>query len=284
MAADVRSLAAVYEVIGQPHPTSSIPPLRALRILPSSKRSKVLGIPEAWFSRATPAMRELCDSLIERLVRDHGYSTVPIEIPFLVEGQIAHAMVVLNDGATLLPNTRGLTAANRLLLALGRTTPATDFLLAEKLRRLLMQHLAHLWERHPGMLVVTPTTSCAGYPVRGGDAELRHGVSDGDRTIQTMEYCWLANFCGAPSITVPAGFVVPEGQGQVRAGQVAGPEVEGRVPVGLMATGEWAGEEALFNFALDAEEIGAERRARPPIWVDVVEKARLEKRANGVSR
>jgi len=46
------------------------------------------------------------------------------------------------------------------------------------------------------------------------------------------------------------------------------------VPVGLMATGEWASEADLLQFGLDAEEAGAEGRARPPTWVDVVEMAK----------
>ncbi|WP_254554457.1 hypothetical protein, partial [Salmonella enterica] len=88
-----------------------------------------------------------------------------IDIPFLVEGQCAHAMTVLTDGAALLPETKNLTHGNRILLAIGRVTSAIDYLLAQKLRGLLMQHLAHLWRMHPGMIIVTPTTSCAGWPI-----------------------------------------------------------------------------------------------------------------------
>src|SRR5262249_35930309 len=138
---------------------------------------------------------------------------VPIEIPFLVEGQTAHAMTVLVDAATLLPDTSNLTPANRIMIALGRSTPASDLLLAQKLRRALMQHLAHLWNKYPNLLIMTPTTSCAGWPIQS-QGELLHGVSDGDRTVQTMEYTWMANFCGLPALSVPAGFVVPEGRGQ----------------------------------------------------------------------
>jgi Asp-tRNA(Asn)/Glu-tRNA(Gln) amidotransferase A subunit family amidase len=240
---------------------------------PSPKRLKVLGIPEIWFAQAKPAVQRLCRSMIARLVSEHGYTTVPIEIPFLVEGQIAHAMTVLTDGATLLPKTKGITAANRVLLAIGRTTPATDYLLAQKLRSLLMQHLAYLWKTYPGMIIVTPTTSCAGWPIRS-PAELKHGISDGDRTIESMEYVWLGNFCGLPALTAPAGYVVPEGQ--LGEGEEAGVDVEGKVPVGLMGTGEWTAEDNVVRFGLDAEAVGAERRVRPPNWVDVIERAKKE--------
>lgn len=138
-----------------------------------------------------------------------------------------------------------------------------------------MQHLSWLWDAHPGMVIVTPTTACAGWPIRAA-SELRHGVSDGNQTLDSMEYAWLANFCGIPSLTVPAGYVVPEGQ--PGEGEVAGSNTEGKVPVGLMATGEWAMEDTLLLFGVDAEEAAAGKQCRPPAWVDVAELAKAKMR------
>ena len=282
LAGDLRTLATVYSVLGQPHPTSPFPPApppatildttkpafpSSLTAPASPAGQKILGIPEAWFDRADPGVRELCRSYINRLVEEHGYQTVSIDIPFLVEGQTAHALTVLTDAATLLPSYGNLQTANRILLAIGRTTPATDYMLAQKLRAALINHLSHLWTKYPGMVIVTPTTSCAGWPVRSSN-ESRWGISDGDTTIRTMEYVWLANFCGLPSISFPAGYVVPVKQ--PNAGAVAGPDVQGKVPVGIMATGEWATETDLLRLGLDAENISAERFVRSPIWVDVI--------------
>ncbi|EPE04797.1 glutamyl-trna amidotransferase subunit a [Ophiostoma piceae UAMH 11346] len=282
LAGDLRTLATVYSVLGQPHPTSPFPPApppaaildttkpafpSSLTTSASPAGQKILGIPEAWFDRADPGVRELCRSYINRLVEEHGYQTVSIDIPFLVEGQTAHALTVLTDAATLLPNYGNLQTGNRILLAIGRTTPATDYMLAQKLRAALINHLSHLWTKYPGMVIMTPTTSCAGWPVRNSN-ESRWGISDGDTTLRTMEYVWLANFCGLPSISFPAGYVVPEGQ--ANAGAVAGPDVQGKVPVGIMATGEWATETDLLRLGLDAENISAERFVRSPIWVDVI--------------
>ncbi|KAG4423645.1 hypothetical protein IFR04_003190 [Cadophora malorum] len=273
IASDITSLATFYQVLGAPDP-SSIFPAPSLTILsPSLKKVKVLGIPEVWFARSTPAIQRLCRSLIDRLITAHDYTIVPITIPFLSEGQIAHAMTVLTDAATLLPVTHNLTSANRIMIALGTVTPATDYLLAQKLRQLLMQHLAYLWQQHPGMIILTPTTSCAGWKI-GHKDDLKYGISDGNQTLKTMEYVWMANFLGLPGLTVPAGYVKPEGsKGE---GEEADEETEGRVPVGLMAQGEWGAEEDLLRWGLDAERAGEERRRRPPIWTDVVERARDE--------
>jgi len=275
IAADVASLAALFETISQPHPTSGFPHPTAFGVPDNAKRNKVLGIPDDWFSSADPGVQELCRNMIDKLVTEYGYHVVQIKIPFLTEGQTAHALTVLTDGATLLPETKNLTPANRILLAIGRTTPSTDYLLAQKLRGLLMSHLAYLWKTYPGMIIVTPTTACAGWKIQT-QAELAHGLSDGDRTIRSMTYVWLANFCGLPAMSVPAGYVAPEGHPEAGSVVTDPAKVEGKVAVGLMGTGEWTQEHNLLQFGVDAEAAGAELRVRPPGWVDVVGKAREE--------
>ncbi|QVM10613.1 hypothetical protein D8B26_005268 [Coccidioides posadasii str. Silveira] len=273
IAADIRSLALLYHVIGTPHPSSHFPSLSPPLSPPLRPRNKILGIPETWFSRSTPAIQRLCRSLLDKLVSAHNYTLMPIEIPFLVEGQTAHAMTVLTDAATLLPNTDNFTAANQIMIGLGTITPATDFLLAQKLRQLLMQHLAYLWKEYPGMIIVTPTTSCAGWPIRS-KSELQYGLNDGNHILKTMEYVWMANFTGGPALSVPVGYIVPEGP--EGAGEEADRDVAGKVPVGLMGMGEWASEDSLLQWGLEAEDVGKDRLSRPPIWVDVVERAKEE--------
>lgn len=271
----MKSLVFVYEAIAEPHPSTKYPPLA---LQPAPPVTKVLGIYEAWFSRAQPGVQTLVRSLVDTLVAKYDYNVVPIEIPFAPEGQMAHALTVLTDAATLLDDTEGITAANKVLISLGRTTPSTDYLLAQKLRGLLMQHLAYLWQTYPGMLIITPTTACAGWPIRGGQTELSYGLNNGDYTLESMEYVWLANFCGLPALSVPAGYVIPEGSRG--AGGVASKETEGMVPVGLMAAGEWCSEDALLKFGFDAEAAALDRRCKPQTWEDIIERAKTEAKTN----
>lgn len=120
MACDMESLATLFEVIAEPHPASPfafpsvprIPPAQKLLEL-SPKRPKVLGICKEWFNDCAPAVRELCQGMVDALVAKCGYKVVDIEIPFLEEGQFAHAMTVLTDASTLLPKYDNLTWANR---------------------------------------------------------------------------------------------------------------------------------------------------------------------------
>ncbi|RFN41274.1 glutamyl-trna amidotransferase subunit a [Fusarium flagelliforme] len=268
VAADMYSLATVYDIISDPHPTSRFPKIYR----EPSRGRKVLGIYESWFDLAAPGVQAITRKVIRKLCTEFNYEVVSISIPFTEEGQVAHAMTVLADAASLLPESSNTTAANKLLLAMGRTTPAGDYVLAQKLRNLLMQHLAHLWQMHPGMMIITPTTACPGAPIKGGASELKYGLSNGDLTIESMTYVWLANFCGMPSLSVPAGYVVPEGQ--ERAGEEADESTVGKVPVGLMVTDEWCTEKALLEFGVEAETIMGEKRCRPPVWEDILEQAK----------
>lgn len=269
MAADVRSLAELYDVVKKAHPRSYFPMTRPVCLDLSDERNdgqpKLLGIPERWFDGAEPAVQKLCRAMLDRLVHERGYKLIPIAIPFTSEGQVAHSITLLTDAATIVHDTTGVTPANRILLALGSTTTAMDYQLAQKLRHLLMQHLAWLWQEHPGMIIVTPTTANAGWPIRS-ESELRYGVSDGDETMRSMKYVWLANLCGIPSITVPAGLAPPVGS-DCKTGEG---DIPGSVPVGLMGMGEWCSEESLLRFGLDAEEVGESVQRRPPNWVDVL--------------
>ncbi|KAH7131680.1 amidase signature domain-containing protein [Dactylonectria estremocensis] len=275
LAADIHSLAAVYEVIAEPHPSTQFPPLA---LQPSPPLTKVLGVDENWIARSEPGIQSLIKGLISKLCLDYGYHVVKIEIPFVSEGQTAHSITILTDGATLLPKTDNLTSANKILLALGGSTSSTDYLLAQKLRSLLMQHLAYLWQKYPGMLIITPTTACAGSPISGGSGELNYGLNDGNHTIESMVYVWLANYCGLPALTVPAGYVVPKGHKDT--GAVGDETTEGKVPVGLMATGEWCSESALLKFGIDAEAAAQEARCKPPTWEDVISTTKIEAKLN----
>ena len=192
-----------------------------------------------------------------------GYTIQPISLPYLDKGQLAHAMTVLAEICSAAPKPFSqFSPANRLVLAVGSQTPSTDFMLAQKMRNLLMQHLAHLWQQHPGMLLVTPTTANAGWFIEGGASELKGGVSDANMELKAMTYVWLANFTGCPALSIPVGRV--DGKGG-----------EGKVPVGMMAMGEWGDEEGLIQWGRASEEWCWKEggMGKPANFVDAIEAA-----------
>ena len=264
MASSMADLEIAYRVMATPdpnNPSSSLFPVASPQSVPRS-HPKTLGIYKPWFDSADPLVLNVCHDALS-YYESIGYTIVDITIPYLTEGQLAHAMTILSEISTGIHDLKGLTAGNKILLSVGKQTPASDFLLAQKMRNLLMQHLAFLFKSHPGLLIVTPTTPIAGWHISGGAADLKHGVSDANMSIRNMEYVWLANFTGCPALSVPVG-------------RVQAKEGNGRIPVGLMAMGEWGSEDALIEWGKAGEEWAWEdnsRMGRADGWVDVLDAA-----------
>lgn len=253
MAASIDDLALAYRVMAAPPPASQDPissqfpkpvPLPADR-----KRTKTIGIVRAWIDRAEAPVRAVFDTALDHY-RQKGYDVIDINIPYLPEGQRAHILTIMAEIASGLDarQIRQLTAPNKVLVSMGMwQITAQDLLAAQRLRNLLMTHVAHLFKTHPGLMILSPTTPLPGWHIDGGEADLARGLSDGKTSVRNMEYVWLANFIGCPSINCPAGYDGDSG-----------------VPIGLMAMSEWGTEEDLIDFARDGESILDLPANKPP--------------------
>ncbi|KAF1831308.1 amidase signature enzyme [Decorospora gaudefroyi] len=260
LANSMADLEISYRVLAQPdpstYPSSQFSPPRKLTM----PQNKVLGVYKAWVDRADPPVQEAFQSALRYFELELGYQVVDISIPLLTQGQLAHAMTIMAEGASgHTTSIYDLTAPNRIVMRVAQQTPATDFLLAQRVRNILMEHLADLFRRHPGLIIVTPTTPNAGWPI--DDAELPHGVTNGNMLIRNMEYVWLANFTGIPCIQFPVGYV-------------HGIKGTGKVPIGFSAQGEWGSEDALIEFGHDGEKWlhdgYKDGKVMPEGWVDVL--------------
>ncbi|KKZ66509.1 amidase [[Emmonsia] crescens] len=217
-----------------PDPLSTIPSISIL-----TSRPKVIGIFPDWINSADPAVLTLFNKAIDYYRNNQNYTVVDISIPLLPEGQKAHALTILTEiSSSFTPDQiKQLTPANKVLVSIGGTQAgAQDFIAAQKIRSLLMSHLAFLFQKYPGLVIATPTTPMPGWKIFNGEADLVSGVSDEDSSLRAMEYVYLANFTGCPSISRPMG-------------QIDGPGV----PVGLMGMSEWGSEELLIEWARDGE-------------------------------
>ena len=156
-----------------------------------------------------PTVLEMFNKAVDYLVSNHGYEVVQITIPFIPEGQKAHALTILSESrsAVSTADISRLTYANQILLNVaGSHATAQDFLFAQRLKYLQMSHLQWLWEKHPGMLIVTPTTACAGWKIKSPSDITGYGVSDADMSLRSMEYVYLANWTGCPAISCPMAY------------------------------------------------------------------------------
>ncbi|KAJ1338292.1 aspartyl-tRNA(Asn)/glutamyl-tRNA(Gln) amidotransferase subunit A [Microdochium nivale] len=295
MAATAADLRIAYRLMTAPNPDDAVQRAFATSIPPQSSASggrsgsgggggphkKTIGIYSEWFDRASPVVRDATRKAVAYLQEKLGYEVVDIHIPYLQEAQYAHAGWTLTESLDRQrTRTRDPAAClsvtnhcNRILLSAAACTGGVDMIKYGQLRELLMQHLAFLFQKHPGLLIVTPTAPEAGWKINPADQA--YGFSDGNMTMRQMMYIWLANATGCPAVSAPVGYYDPAGSGGASTGKGG---KGGKVPIGLMATGEWGAEEQLLSFAAEAEEyLNAAHpggRVRPEAWVDVLELAR----------
>ena len=259
MAASIDDLALAYRVMAAPAPAAQDPISsqfpQPVAPPPDRPRTKRIGIFRDWIDRAESPVRAVFDKALE-YYRQEGYEVIDITIPYLPEGQRAHALTIMADIASGVDPSqiRYLTAPNKVLVCMGMNQiTAQDLLAAQRLRNLLMMHLAHLFQAHPGLLILSPSTPIPGWHIDGGEADLSRGLSDGKASVRNMEYVWLANFTGCPSISCPAGYAQDSG-----------------APIGIMAMSEWGTEEDLIEFARDGEAILDLPTNKPPSEIENV--------------
>lgn len=268
MASSIDDLALAYRLMATP-PPASVDPVAAefaspLSSLSSEVKPKKLGIVRAWIDRAEPAVRAVFDKTLAHLQHEQGYTVIDIEIPYLLEGQHAHALAILSElssGVTKPSDISKLLPHTKMLVSVSHAT-ATDYIEAQKLRSLLMAHLAYLFTTHPGLVILTPTTTLPGWKIEGGARDLAYGIADAKMSTHNMEYVWLANLTGCPAISCPGGYLE-----------------DSKIPVGIMGMAEWGSEEQLLAFARDQQGVllPAEELTIPSgegsVWVDIIGEA-----------
>lgn len=288
LASNVDDLALAYRIMAQPdslsRASSAFPSSLVkspLGVLPQGSK-RYLGIFQDWIDRSDPAVLQMFNTTIDHLVQNEGYEPIQITIPFIPEGQKAHALTILSESRAGLTTTQisQLTYHNQLMLNVtGSQGTVQDFLFAQKLRALHMSHLQWLWDQYPGMLVVTPTTPCAGWRIKKPADITGSGISDTDQSLRSMEYVYLANWVGCPAVSCPMGYA------------------EGDVPVGFMvcihcssdslldadisqAMADWGMEEQLLTVAKEVEgALGDEGVRLPRVdgqWLDVLSDAKSQ--------
>ena len=137
MASSMSDLEIGYRFMAVPDPnnseSSTIAPPKP--VAANANRPKRIGIYKPWFEQADPSVLNACHAAVAHY-ESAGYTAVDITIPYLIEGQLAHAMTILSEQSSGDNQLGHLAPANKILLSLGKQTPAVDFLLAQKMRSL----------------------------------------------------------------------------------------------------------------------------------------------------
>ncbi|PWW80212.1 amidase signature enzyme [Tuber magnatum] len=271
IAATMSDLELAYRIMAIPDPHDPVsinfpqptkPPIEA------HTGKRIIGIYKPWFEDCDQEIKDVTGAAVKWLETEAGYEVVDIEIPYLKEGRTAHAITIMTEigQGFCKGDASGLTPANKMLVAVSNKTPARDFNLAQRVRAMLMSHLSSLFATHTDSLIIlSPVTPHIGVKI-GSESHVAKGgvgICDPNTSLKSMQYVFLANFTGCPSISVPVGYSPTEG-----------------VPIGLMGMAAWGGEEVLlglgecteryFEGVVGRKKGGDEEGKRGGVYVDIL--------------
>lgn len=265
MAPNIDDLELAYRVMARPCPTDysnrHFPSTLTRRAVEGgAEGKKYLGIDRDWVALSDPEVLEMYNAAVEYYIKEQGYEAVDVKIPLQSENEKAFTMTILAESMSAVSKDKlsKLQYQHQILLYIsGIHGTAQDFISCNRLRERAMRHLAWLWEQYPGMLLLTPTTPCAGWKIaKSSDITDGYGISNSDMTLRTMEYTCFGNWVGTPAITCPVGYS------------------KDKIPVGIMALGEWGSEDQLIRFGKVHEGFlgpsGVRRPTQEGCWVDVL--------------
>lgn len=171
------------------------PPIRGLRI----------GLPENfYFERLDPDVEAAVRDAF-RTAESHGAEVVPLRVPDIAAINTVARAILLGEASALMEphlEKRDLFGADVLaLLDQGRLLPATDYINAQRLRRVMQREFAAVWSRVDCLL--TPTTPTAA-PRIGETSTVIAGESEDVRLAATRLVRGI-NLLGLPAVSIPCG-------------------------------------------------------------------------------
>ncbi len=231
MTRTVRDAAAVLGAIAGPDPAdptaTSHPVPDYLRGLTGEVRGIRIGIPvSGFFEIATPEVERAVRDAVSLLAGD-GAEIVEAEVPHAHLAGSAGWIVAMAEAATfherrLAETPDALDPLVRERLEVAKFYPATDYLKALRLRTILQQEMARVFERCDVMIV--PSSLSPAEPLRTPEAarsDVREGA-DPDAVESRPGNTFLGNLTGLPALTMPCGFTA-EAPKRPLALQIYGP-------------------------------------------------------------
>jgi aspartyl-tRNA(Asn)/glutamyl-tRNA(Gln) amidotransferase subunit A len=182
-----------------------------------------IGLPrQFYFDRVVPEVKQAVEAAA-MLAADLGARIVPVQVPDMeAVNTIGRLMLLAEASAVFAPHMadRGAFGADVLaLLDQGRLLAATDYINAQRVRRLKCREFRTVWREAD--LLLTPTTPCSapgiGEPsveILGQKEDVRHAATRFTRAMNVLGLPALSLPCGLDSAGLPLGLqlIAPEFQ------------------------------------------------------------------------
>jgi aspartyl-tRNA(Asn)/glutamyl-tRNA(Gln) amidotransferase subunit A len=179
-----------------------------------------IGVPKTfYFEKLDPAVAAGVDRVI-RFASELGANVEPVDVPGIPEINAVGRVILLCEASTSVSANWGNRAQfGADVLALfdqGRLIPATDYLNAQRLRRVYQREFARVWE-HADILIVPTTPNTA---PRIGQTEVELGGVMEDVRLASTRFVRAINVLGLPALSIPCGLA---DNGLPVAAQLIGP-------------------------------------------------------------
>jgi aspartyl-tRNA(Asn)/glutamyl-tRNA(Gln) amidotransferase subunit A len=176
-----------------------------LKAGPASLREIRVGVPQNYyFTQVAPDVREAVDSAAKR-AGDLGARLVPVQVPDIEAISAASLVILLSEAAALyepyLDRQNEIGIEVRALLFQGRLVPATDYVNAQRLRKVMLQEFRALFRTIDCLLTpATPITA-----PRIGQREIELDGEMLDTRLLTTRFARAFNALGFPALAMPCG-------------------------------------------------------------------------------
>lgn len=206
-----------------------------------------IGLPENfYFDRVDPEAAEAVRTMA-RTAESLGALVVPVRVPDIAAINTVGRIIVQAEASALLErylNRRSEFGADVLaLLDQGRLLPATDYINAQRLRRLMRSEFRSVFQQTDCLF--TPTTPTAA--PRIGQTTLEFNGASEDVRLASTRLVRAINVLGLPALSLPCGF-----------------NREG-LPLGLQIIGRPFDEALLFRVAAALEDATDFHRRKPAL-------------------
>ena len=185
-----------------------------------SIRGLKLGLPENfYFDRLTTEVESSVRSAV-RIASGLGAQIVPIRVPDIAAINNVGRVILLSEASAVMEaylKDRSKFGPDVLtLLDQGRLIPATDYINAQRLRRMLCSEFGSIWQKVDCLL--TPTTPTPAPAI--GQTHIQTGGEAEDVRLASTRLVRAINVLGLPAISLPCGF---SGDGLPIGLQIIGP-------------------------------------------------------------